>query len=168
MEHFDILDKTGTPTGRTAPKGTPLPPSQYYSGTHVYIFNSKNEFLLQQRALHKKFLPGGWDIHCEHTMAGETPIQCATRGLQEELGLTVPESDFRFMKRFLWEADNHFVDVYFLQTDFDITKLILPPNEVIGAKAIPLSEMLQLVENMHYRPVEYRQFILSEIIKQET
>jgi len=163
MEQFDILDKNGNPTGHTADKGTPLPPGQYYLGTHVYIFNSKNEFLLQQRALDKKFLPGGWDIHCEHTMAGESSIKCAIRGLQEELGLTAPANGFRFAKRFTWEEDNHFVDIYFLQTEFDITKLTLPPREVIGAKAIPLPEMLTLVENMHYRPDEYRQFILSKI-----
>jgi len=164
MEQFDILDKNGIFMGRTANKGTPLPPGQYYLGTHVYLFNSKNEFLLQQRALDKKFLPGGWDIHCEHTMAGETSIECAIRGLQEELGLTVVEANFRFMKRFTWEEDHHFVDIYFLQTEFDITKLTLPPNEVIGAKAISLAEMIVLIENMHYRPSEYREFILSEIV----
>lgn len=163
MEQFDILDKNGNFTGHTANKGTPLLPGQYYLGTHVYIFNSKNEFLLQQRALNKKFLPGGWDIHCEHTMAGETSIECAIRGLKEELGLLVPETNLRFMKRLIRE-DVNLVDIYFLQTEFEITKLTLPPREVIGAKVISLAEMIVLVENMHYRPSEYREFILSEIV----
>lgn len=163
MEQFDILDKNGNPIGQTADKGSSLLPGQYYLGTHVYVFNSKKEFLLQQRALDKKFLPGGWDIHCEHTLAGETSMQCAIRGLQEELGITAYESDFRFIKRFKWEEDRHFVDVYFLQAEFDIAKLNLQTSEVIGAKAIPLTETLALVEIMHYRPVEYRQSIQQEL-----
>jgi len=163
MEQFDILDRNGNPTGILADKGSALKPGQYYLGTHVYVFNSAMEFLIQQRSYDKKFLPGGWDICLEHTIAGETSLDCAVRGLQEEIGLTVPATCLRFVQRFIWEEDNHIVDVYFLQAAFDISKLILPPSEVIGAKAISKAEMLALVENMYYRPEEYKREIWNEI-----
>ena len=165
MEQFDILDINGNPTGILADKGTALNSGQYYLCTHVYVFNSAMDFLIQQRSFDKKFLPGGWDICLEHTIAGETSLECAVRGLEEELGISAPKNGVCFVKRFIWEEDNHIVDVYFLQMEFDISKLILPPNEVIGAKAISKSEMLTLIENMYYRPEKYKQFLIREINK---
>jgi len=168
MEQFDILDRNGNPTGFLADKGSALKPNQYYLGTHVYVFNSAMEFLVQQRSYDKKFLPGGWDICLEHTIAGETSLECAVRGLQEEIGLTVPATCMRFVKRFIWETDNHIGDVYFLQTEFDVSKLVFSPNEVIGAKTISKIEMLALIMGMYYRPEEYRQILFGEITKLES
>jgi len=165
MEQFDILDKNGNITGLVAEKGSQLHNGQYYLGTHVYVFNSSLEFLLQQRAYDKKFLPGGWDVHLEHTMAGETSVECAIRGLEEEIGLTAPKDAIRFLHRLVWEAYNHISDVYFLQTDFDINKLTIQQSEVIGLKAVSKTEMLKLVEKMDYRPEEYRQMLFEEINK---
>ncbi|MCL2286877.1 MAG: NUDIX domain-containing protein [Firmicutes bacterium] len=165
MEQFDILDKNGNPTGLTAVKGSALKPGQYYHGVHVYVFNRALEFLVQQRSYDKNFLPGGWDVVLEHTMAGETSIECAIRGLKEEIGLVAIEADMRFVHRFIWEEYNHMVDVYFLQLDFNLSKLALEEGKVIGAKTITKTEMLQLVKSMYYRPEEYRQFIMNEINK---
>ena len=165
MEQFDILDKNGNPTGLTAAKGSALKPGQYYHGVHVYVFNRALEFLVQQRSYDKKFLPGGWDVVLEHTMAGESSVECAARGLREEIGLAIPENCLQFVYRLIWEEYSHIVDVYFLQLDFDISKLVLEEGKVIGAKAITKAEMLELVKNMYYRPQEYRQFIMNEINK---
>ena len=165
MEIFDILDNHGNPTGQTAPKGSPLSFGQYYLGTHVYIYNSALEFLIQQRAYDKKFLPGGWDVHLEHTMAGETSTQCAARGLKEEIGLTAPQNSFRFVYRVVREEMNHITDVYFLQTEFDISKLAVPNSEVIAVKAVNKTEMMEMVSKMHWRPDEYRRCIWNDIDK---
>ena len=165
MEQFDIVDKNGNPTGLVADKGSKLYNGQYYLGTHAYIFNSSLEFLIQQRSYNKKFLPGGWDVHLEHAIAGETSKECVLRGIQEELGLLVSETEISFLERFVWEEYNHIIDIYVLQTNFNINKLIIQEEEVIGIKVIPKSEMIELVTNMHYRTNEYRQIILSEINK---
>ena len=163
MEQFDILDKNGNPTGLTADKGSRLSHGQYYLGTHAYIFNSSLEFLIQQRAFTKNFLPGGWDVHLEHAVAGETSIECALRGFEEEIGLAVSEADILTHKRFVWEDYNHLVDVYFFQVEFDLRRLNLQRDEVVDVKAVPLDDMIALVSKMHYRPEEYRQCIMSEM-----
>ena len=165
MEHFDILDRHGNPTGLTAPKGSPLAPGQYYLGTHVYVYNLALQFLIQQRAYDKKFLPGGWDVHLEHAIAGETSVQCVARGLKEEIGIIAPEDSFRPVYRLVWEEHNHIVDVCFLQVEFDISKLAVPNNEVIAVKAINKAEMLEMVSKMHWRPDEYRQSIRDAMDK---
>ena len=163
MEQFDVLDIHGNPSGLTKPKGAPLTDGQYYLGVHVYIHNATGQFLLQRRALDKPFLPGGWDTLLEHVIAGETSVQAAARGVDEELGLSVAESQLRFAERFIWESFHHLVDVYFLQMEFDPAELRLQATEVIAAKLVCRKEMLRFVANMHYRPAEYRALLTSAI-----
>ena len=48
-----------------------------------FIFNSKGEWLLQQRAWDKYHSPGLWtNACCSHPRQGETPAAAATRRLQ--------------------------------------------------------------------------------------
>jgi isopentenyldiphosphate isomerase len=165
MEKFDIFDKNGELTGNIADKGTTLQDGQYYLGVHAYIHNSSNEFLLQQRAIDKDFLPGEWDIHLGHVMAGETSKDGIIREIGEELGLTFPYEKMRFLKRIFWHIHNHIIDVYFLNIEFKLDDLNLQENEVIGAKTVSKDEMLSMVSNMYYRPEEYREIVTNEINK---
>ena len=56
----------------------------------VFIFNNKNELMLQQRALDKYHSPGLWtNTCCSHQRNGETNIQAGSRRLQEEMGFVV-------------------------------------------------------------------------------
>ncbi len=53
----------------------------------VFIFNSSNELMLQQRALHKYHSPGLWtNTCCSHQREGETNLQAGKRRLKEEMG----------------------------------------------------------------------------------
>ena len=57
----------------------------------VFIFNSKQEVLLQQRSACKYHSPNLWtNTCCSHPRAGETNQQAGERRLQEEMGLQVP------------------------------------------------------------------------------
>ncbi len=54
----------------------------------IFIFNSKNEMLLQQRALSKYHSPGLWtNTCCSHPRQGETLEQATSRRLMEEMGM---------------------------------------------------------------------------------
>ena len=55
----------------------------------VFIFNSKGELLLQQRAFDKYHSGGKWtNTCCSHPAPGEKTIDAAYRRLQEEMGMT--------------------------------------------------------------------------------
>ncbi len=57
----------------------------------VFIFNSKGEMLMQQRALTKYHSAGLWtNACCSHPMPGERTIDAAQRRLMEELGFEAP------------------------------------------------------------------------------
>src|SRR6185369_1582532 len=54
----------------------------------LFLFNKQGEFLLQQRAFHKKTWPGVWtNSVCGHPRLWERPIAAARRRLEFELGL---------------------------------------------------------------------------------
>ena len=65
----------------------------------VFIFNSKGEMLLQQRALHKYHSGGLWtNACCSHPNPGEETLAAAQRRLKEEMGFEVPvEKVFDFI-----------------------------------------------------------------------
>ena len=55
----------------------------------VFIFNSENELMLQQRASNKYHSPNLWTkTCCSHQRSGESNIQAGTRRLYEEMGFT--------------------------------------------------------------------------------
>ena len=57
----------------------------------VFIFNSKNELMLQQRAAHKYHSPLLWtNTCCSHQRDGESNIEAGIRRLKEEMGFTTP------------------------------------------------------------------------------
>ncbi|WP_338357352.1 isopentenyl-diphosphate Delta-isomerase [Yeosuana marina] len=56
----------------------------------VFVFNDKNQLMLQQRALDKYHSPGLWtNTCCSHQREGESNIQAGMRRLQEEMGFVV-------------------------------------------------------------------------------
>ncbi len=65
----------------------------------VFIFNSKGEMLLQQRAINKYHSGGLWtNACCSHPAYGEATIDAAHRRLHEEMGFdTTLEKVFDFV-----------------------------------------------------------------------
>lgn len=60
----------------------------------VFVINSKNELMLQQRAQHKYHSPGLWtNTCCSHQREGETNIGAGMRRLQEEMGFITTLKD---------------------------------------------------------------------------
>jgi len=55
----------------------------------VFVFNNKNQLMLQQRAAHKYHSPLLWtNTCCSHQRDGESNIEAGVRRLDEEMGFT--------------------------------------------------------------------------------
>ena len=65
----------------------------------IFIFNDKNELLLQQRALNKYHSGGLWtNSCCSHPRKNETTLESAERRLMEEMGIRTPlKKNFDFI-----------------------------------------------------------------------
>tara|TARA_R110002050_G_scaffold74772_3_gene160090 strand:- start:11542 stop:12066 length:525 start_codon:yes stop_codon:yes gene_type:complete len=68
----------------------------------VFIFNDKNELMLQQRAFHKYHSPLLWtNTCCSHQREGESNIEAGKRRLKEEMGFVV---DLKESISFIYKA----------------------------------------------------------------
>jgi len=69
----------------------------------VFIFNEREEMLIQRRALSKYHTPGIWsNTACSHPRKNETAIEAAKRRLFEEMGL---KATLNYGFKFLYKAD---------------------------------------------------------------
>jgi len=68
----------------------------------IFIFNDKNELLLQRRSVEKPLWPDYWsNTCCSHPRAGELMDEAVSRRLVEELGVVCP---LNFMYKFKYHA----------------------------------------------------------------
>jgi len=109
----------------------------------VFIFNSNNELMLQQRAAHKYHSPLLWtNTCCSHQRDGESNIEAGTRRLQEEMGFTTALKE---TTSFIYKApfDNglteheldHIMVGYYEQAP------VINPDEVEDWKWMPLEDV---------------------------
>ena len=109
----------------------------------VFVFNNKNELMLQQRALSKYHSPGLWtNTCCSHQRDGEHNIEAGKRRLQEEMGFV---TDLKETTSFIYKApfDNglteheydHVLVGYYNETP------TINIEEVADWKWIPLEEV---------------------------
>ena len=109
----------------------------------VFIFNSKGEMLLQQRA-DKKYHSGGlWtNACCSHPAPGEDTLSAASRRLKEELGFTTPlVKAFTFSYRTDFEnglTENEFDHVF---TGVYDGRIVADRDEVKSYRYLPLEEI---------------------------
>ncbi len=120
----------------------------------VFIFNDKNELLLQQRAFNKYHSPRLWtNTCCSHQREGETTLQAAKRRLQEEMGF---ETELKESIWFIYKApfDNglteHELDHIVIGNYNDDP--IVNPNEVASWKWMKLEA---IVDDIKKHPESY-------------
>ena len=90
MEQVILVDEQDRPIGLMEKQAAHIGP-HLHRAFSVFIFNSKGELLLQQRALSKYHSPGLWtNTCCSHPRAGETLEEATSRRLKEEMGMSCP------------------------------------------------------------------------------
>jgi len=100
MEEVILVDESDTPLG-TMEKMEAHRHALLHRAFSVFIFNSKGEMLLQQRAPDKYHSAGLWtNACCSHPRPGEDTRDAAIRRLGEELGFSTNlEKVFHFTYR---------------------------------------------------------------------
>lgn len=85
-EHVILVNENDEQIG-TMPKMEAHEKALLHRAFSVFVFNDKNELMLQQRAKHKYHSPLLWtNTCCSHQREGETNMQAGKRRLQEEMG----------------------------------------------------------------------------------
>ena len=120
----------------------------------VFIFNSKGELMIQQRAASKYHSPTLWtNTCCSHPRDNETYEQAAHRRLEEEMGFDCElEYKFNFIYKAHLENDliEHELDHVFIGTFDNEPKL--NPDEVMAYRWVELDD---LKKDMEKNPQNY-------------
>ncbi|PZW38870.1 isopentenyl-diphosphate delta-isomerase [Mesonia algae] len=120
----------------------------------VFVYNDKNEVMIQQRALSKYHSPGLWtNTCCSHQKEGETNVEAGKRRLMEEMGF---QTDLKEVTSFIYKApfDNglseHEYD-YILVGHYNEEPKI-NPDEVASWKWMSLED---IKKDMNNHPEKY-------------
>lgn len=134
----------------------------------VFIFNSKGEVLMQQRAEHKYHSGGLWtNTCCSHPFPGENTLEAANRRLLEEMGL---KSTLNFVFKFQYKAvfDNelteHEIDHVFVGKTDEIPTI--NPDEVASYKYMTIHEIQQDIARFPENYTVWFRIIFAESLYQ--
>ena len=156
IEHVILVDEQDAQIGIMEKMAAHIVP-RLHRAFSIFIFNSKGELLLQQRALTKYHSPGLWtNTCCSHPRNGETLEAATVRRLKEEMGLSCPMHEvFTFIYKApvgLGLTEHEFDHVWFGQSD-DIP--VINTEEVASFKYMSLDD---IAEDMQAHPECYTEW----------
>lgn len=143
MEEFVVLiDREDQPIGLMEKQQAHLA-GLLHRAFSVFVFNSKGELLIHQRAAEKYHSPKLWtNTCCSHPRENESYEQAAHRRLKEEMGFDCAiEEKFHFIYKAELEPGlfEHELDRVF--TGFYEGEMNLNPEEVMDAKWISIEDL---------------------------
>ena len=148
MELWDIYDRNRNKTGKIIKRGERMLEGEFHLIVHIWIKNSNNEFLIQQRS-EKVKNPLVWCTTGGSAVSGEDSFTAALREAKEELGIDLTDEKGYLFEEGIYEEDNqqYISDTYLYFIDLDPSKLKLQTEEVKQAKFEKMSVIKQMMED---------------------
>ena len=159
-ELWDVYDENRNLTGRLHRRGDFLEEGDYHLVVHVWLLNSKGEFLLTKRAPNKGF-PNTWETSGGAAQAGDNSLSAALGEVREETGLTALPENTKLIYSFRREED--FCDVWLVRQDFDLKDVVLLEGETIDKTYVNSTELLRMYESKELIRYSYLKDFLSKI-----
>ena len=145
-EQVDILDEHGKPTWESCLKSEAHRKGLLHPTVHVWLYTTDGRVLIQQRGKNKTTHPLLWDVSVAgHVGAGEKIVTAAIREVQEEVGLTISESDMEPLGTFkaIHKISEDFIDaelhhIFLCKLDVQLHQLTKEESEVEDLALVPL------------------------------
>ena len=144
MEIVDLFDNKRSFLNKTIERYHYIPET-YFQVIHLWIKNSKGNYLIQKRSLTKETNPGIWSITGGVVDSGELPINAAYRECKEELGIDIKPEEIQFMLSI--KRPKMFVDVYLIERDIDLADIVMQESEVADVKWFTTEEIIKMAKN---------------------
>ena len=156
-ELWDVYDSERNLTGRTHRRADPMQKGDYHLVVHVWLQNSKGEYLISKRAPNKGY-PNMWECVGGSAVTGDDSITAAIREVKEEVGLDVKPANGRCVFTITRESD--ICDIWVFKQDFDINEVILQENETTDAKYVTAEEIRKMITNGDFIAFQYIEELL--------
>jgi len=161
MELWDLYTENRELAGRVHVRGNVIPEGLYHLVVHVWIKNSKGEYLISQRSSTRPTFPLMWETVGGSVLAGEDSLTGAIREVKEEVGIDLwPDSGTLLFSKIRTDIPNiqpdHFLDVWLFHYDGRISLGDATTDEVAQSMWMTPSELNDLrksgdlVESLFY------------------
>ena len=151
-ELWDVYDENRNLTGRLHRRGDSLAKGDYHLVVHIWMLNSKGQFLLTRRSFNKGF-PNMWESTGGSALAGDDSLTAALREVREETGLylDIDRGELLFSTR---QAD-YFRDVWLFRQDFSLEDVVLQPGETTDKMYADRDSIRRMYETGELVPYTY-------------
>lgn len=168
MELWDLYTEDRDLTGKEHIRGDELPENMYHLVVHVWIKNSKGEYLISQRSENRPTFPLMWECVVGSVLKGESSIDGAIREAKEEIGVELlPDNAKLVFSKVRKIVDgkkfNDIVDVWLFQYDDVITLNNATTDEVKQTVWMNKSQILDLLEQN--KLVDTLKYFFTEVDK---
>ena len=160
-EIWDLYDENRELLGKDHVRGEQLPIDGYHLVVHVWIRNSKGEYLIAQRSANRQTYPLMWECVDGSVIKGEDSLQGALREVKEEVGVDLlPKkghvilSDIKKIE--FGKVVNKIVDVWLFEYDGEVDLSNATTDEVAQVAWMNRSQIKELFDaNMFVDTLEY-------------
>jgi len=160
-EIWDLYDENRELLGKNHVRGEQLPIDGYHLVVHVWIRNSKGEYLISQRSANRPTFPLVWECVDGSVVKGEDSLQGALREVKEEVGVDLlPEkgqvilSDIKKIE--FGKVVNKIVDVWLFEYDGKVDLSNATTDEVAQVAWMNREQIKELFDaNMFVDTLEY-------------
>ena len=160
-EIWDLYNENRELLGKDHVRGEQLPIDGYHLVVHVWIRNSKGQYLISQRSANRPTFPLVWECVDGSVVKGEDSLQGALREVKEEVGVDLlPEkgqvilSDIKKIE--FGKVVNKIVDVWLFEYDGEVDLSNATTDEVAQAAWMNREQIKELFDaNMFVDTLEY-------------
>ena len=147
MEKVDVYNCRHEKLGYSKPRNE-VEDGEYRLSCFVWILDTNNRLLIQQRMPDAKKFPNMWETTSGGADENETSLEGIIREIKEEINLDVDKEELMFLGSHIRIRD--FVEVYLLKKDVDIDKLDyknVENVEVQDLKWVTIEEFEKMINN---------------------
>ena len=160
-EIWDLYNENRELLGKDHIRGEQLPIDGYHLVVHVWIRNSKGQYLISQRSANRPTYPLMWECVDGSVVKGEDSLQGVLREVKEEVGIDLlPEkgqvvlSDIKKIE--FGKVVNKIVDVWLFDYDGEVDLGNATTDEVAQVAWMNREQIKELFEhNMFVETLEY-------------
>lgn len=157
-EIWDLYDENRELLGKDHVRGEQLPIDGYHLVVHVWIRNSKREYLISQRSANRPTFPLMWECVGGSVVKGEDSMQGAIREAKEEVGVELNPEKGQAKTRKIIEGKifNDIMDVWLFEYDGEVDLGKATTDEVAQVAWMNRNQIKELFDaNMFVDTLEY-------------
>lgn len=134
MEKWDLYNKNKELLNIVHNRGEKIPDGCYHLVVHIWIKNSKGQYLISQRSANKSTFPLMWETVGGAVISGETSLEAAIRETKEEVGIDLSNVSGKLLFTQVRENLKDIMDVYEYEYNGEISLANATTDEVCDIK----------------------------------